>query len=127
MSDVKTTDPEKRDAKTLSRSLASFTIAPLAKTSDPNAALSVVDEHGDDGLDAFYLSPADHTCYLVQSKWSKDGTGSIDLAGSLKFVQGVNDFVNGRLDRLGQKMKARSADINSATADSEMKFKLVIV
>jgi hypothetical protein len=92
MSDVKTTDPGQREAQFLSRSLAAFVIAALAKIEDPEAAKAVVDEYQDDGIDGFFFSQTEHICYLVQSKWSKDGSGSIDLASTLKFIQGVGTF-----------------------------------
>lgn len=82
-SDVKQKDPEKRASQMLSRALAAFAIAALAKTTDDDAARSVVDEYNDDGIDAFYLSATDHVCFIVQSKWPKGGSSSLDLASSL--------------------------------------------
>src|SRR5438876_12441349 len=68
---------DERDNNFLTRALAAFAIAELAKTDDKLAADAVVDEFHDDGIDAFYFDRAEHVCYLVQSKWRKTGAGSI--------------------------------------------------
>lgn len=126
MSDVDCKDPDQRDMKFLSRALAGFSIAALAKIDDSVAAQSVVDEYRDDGIDAFFFSPTEHVCYLVQSKWSKDGAGSIDLGSVLKFVQGVNHFLASKVADLGPKMQNRKREIESVTSDIQMRFVLVI-
>jgi hypothetical protein len=52
---VTTADAEQKDTMFLSRSLAAFAVAALAKIDDAAAAKSVVDEFHDDGIDAFFF------------------------------------------------------------------------
>lgn len=126
MSDIKTTDAEERDVNFLSRALAAFAIAAAAKVEDMEAANSVVDEFQDDGIDAFYFDRAEHVAYLVQSKWSKNGTGSMDVGSTLKFVQGVNHLLENRISALGPKMQAKAQDIQDLLEDSQATFVLII-
>ena len=63
---------------------------------------------------------------MVQSKWNKNGTNSIDLGSVLKFVQGVNHFLEGKLSQLGPKMRAKNQDVQDVLADSQATFVLVI-
>jgi hypothetical protein len=44
----------------------------------------------------------------------------------LKFVQGVNHFLEGKLDLLGPKLRAKNQDIQDVLADSQATFVLVI-
>jgi hypothetical protein len=124
LSDVK--DPNKQDAF-LTRSLAAFVIAELTECDDSTAASSVLDEGGDNGIDALYYDPAELVCYLLQSKWIKSGTGSVDLGSILKFRQGVHDFFQADFDKFGSKMQARRAEIEGFLGDSRVTFTLVVV
>jgi hypothetical protein len=126
MSDVTTQDAEERDGHFLTRALAAFSIAALAKIDDTAAAKSVVDEYHDDGIDAFYFDRIEHVAYLVQSKWQRNGGGSIDLGSVLKFIQGVNHFLEGTVAHLGPRMYAKNQDIQDVLADSQATFVLVI-
>lgn len=90
------------------------------------AASSVVDECHDDGIDGFFFDRIEHRAYLVQSKWAKNGSGSIDVGSVLKFIQGVNHFIEGKISVLGPKMKSKTQDIQDVLADSQATFVLVI-
>jgi hypothetical protein len=63
----------------------------------------------------------------VQSKWIKDGTSSPDLGSILKFIQGINHFLENKVTMLGPKLQSKSSDIQDALADSQARFVLVVV
>ena len=126
MTDVKTENPEERDNFFLSRALAAFSIAALAKVDDAAAAESVVDETHDDGIDGFYFDRVEHVGYLVQSKWVKNGVNTVDLGSVLKFIKGVHDFLSGVTSLLGKKMQAKQQDISELLDDSQATFVLVV-
>ncbi|MGA7448822.1 MAG: hypothetical protein WBQ43_12920 [Terriglobales bacterium] len=126
LSDVNTTDPDERDNQFLTRALAAFAIAAAAKVDDSQAAKSVVDEFHDDGIDAFFFDRTEHVAYLVQSKWVKNGSSSMDLGSVLKFIQGVNHLLEGKVAQLGPKMQAKNQDIQDVLADSQATFVLII-
>jgi hypothetical protein len=124
--DIHTASAEDKEVHFLSRALAAFAIAEIAKTDDKSAAASIVDEQNDDGIDAFFWNRTEHICYLVQSKWVKSGTGSIDVGSVLKFVQGINHLLADKKEALGPKLKAKDQEIQEVLADSRAKFVLLI-
>jgi len=63
----------------------------------------------------------------VQSKWIKNGTGSVDVGSALKFLQGVNHFLENKVAILGPKLQAKAQDIKDALEDSQATFVLIIV
>src|SRR6266853_815813 len=126
MTDVHTVNVAEKDNHFLSRALAAFAISALARVDDVIAANSVVDESQDDGIDAFYFDSSEHICYLVQSKFLKAGNGSIDVGSVLKFIQGINHFLEGTISALGPKMQVRGQEITSLLGDARATFVLVI-
>jgi hypothetical protein len=126
IADIHAASDEDRHVHFLSRALAAFSVAELAKIDDQVAAKTVVDEQDDDGIDAFYFDRAEHVCYVVQSKWVKTGNGSIDVGSVLKFVQGVTHLLSGNGTLLGPKLKTKNSDIQEVLADSRATFVLVI-
>ena len=107
---------EDKDTNFLTRALAAFAIASAAKIDDTLAAASVVDEAKDDGIDAFYYDRVEHVCYLAQSKWSKNGNATIDVGSVLKFIQGINHFLEAKLNLLGPKLQAKKQEIQDVLA-----------
>jgi hypothetical protein len=126
MSDVTTTNLDDRDSKFLSRALAAFAISAVAKVDEVTAAQSLVDEYHDDGIDAFFYDRNEHIAYLAQSKWDKDGSGTIDVGSVLKFIQGVNHFLEDKVSLLGPKMQAKASDIQDVLSDSQATFVLIV-
>lgn len=124
LSDVK--DPNKKQDAFLTRGLAGFVIAELGGADDAVAASSVLDEYGDNGIDALYYDPSELVCYLVQAKWIKSGSGSVDVGSILKFKQGVHDFFQADFEKFGPKMQARRAEIEGILGDSRVTFTLVV-
>lgn len=64
------------------------------RTGDGATLIELTDGGKDKGIDAVGVDPLTKRVVLVQSKWRKDGTGSIDLAGVLKFVDGVRSLLD---------------------------------
>ena len=69
----------------LSRSLAAFAISHFADIEPEQAALAVTDGGQDNGIDALYFDSTEMNLYVVQSKWRKDGGGSVILGLRLVF------------------------------------------
>jgi AIPR protein len=109
----------------LTRSLAAFLVAELAEVDDKIAAKAVVDGSGDNGIDAFYFDATERVCYLVQSKWIHNGKGSIEVGAVHKFLQGVTDLLEAKLDHF-DKLKQKKPEIDAALTDSSATFVLVI-
>jgi hypothetical protein len=125
LSDVASQAPEQKANFLLTRALAAFTVAELAGVNDQIAASCVVDGGGDNGIDAIYYDAAEKVCWVVQSKWINSGNGSVEVGEVQKFLQGVNDLLEGRFDRFNAKTKAKTDEIMSALDDAAAKFALV--
>jgi AIPR protein len=109
----------------LTRALAAFVIAELGSADDKIAAKAVVDGSKDNGIDAFYFDTSERVCYLVQSKWVHNGKSSVELGEIHKFVQGVNDLLEFKLEHFG-KLRQKMPEIEVALSDSLARFVLVI-
>jgi hypothetical protein len=108
----------------LTRSLAAFVIAELARVDDKIAAKAIVDGSKDNGLDAFYFDPTERVCYLIQSKWIHNGKGSMEVGEVHKFLQGVTDLLESNLGAF-DKLRQKKAEIDAALTDSSARFVLV--
>jgi hypothetical protein len=111
----------------LTRAQAAFSLVITAKIAPSIAASSVVDSFDDNGIDAIYFDPDEKLLFLVQSKWHKNGKGSIDSAELMKFVQGVRDLLDAKFSRFNQKVQKQQAAILAALDDPSVRFKLVVV
>jgi hypothetical protein len=80
----------------------------LGDLADGSQILEITDGGGDRGIDAIGVDPAAKLVVLVQSKWRKDGAGSMDLAGVLKFLNGARSL-------LGMKSGNEPANASEAT------------
>ncbi len=90
------------------------------------AAATVNDGTGDHGIDAVYFDEPDRGLYIVQSKWSADGHGSIERGDLQKFIAGFHDIVNTRFERFNEKVQAKQGEIGRAVFDAGTKIVVVI-
>jgi len=111
----------------LTRAQAAFSLVITAKIMPSMAASSVVDSFDDNGIDAIYFDPSEKLLFLVQSKWHKNGKGSIESAEVMKFVQGVRDLMDANFSRFNHKVHKQQAAILAALDDPSVRFKLVLV
>jgi hypothetical protein len=109
------------------RAQAAYSLVVLAKLEPKDAAAAVTDAYDDNGIDAVYFDQDEKTLYLVQSKWHKNGQGSIDLAEVMKFVQGVRDLLEANFTRFNDKIVKLQAAIMAALDDPNLRLHLVLV
>ncbi|MGN6271538.1 MAG: AIPR family protein [Protaetiibacter sp.] len=84
------------DRGNLSRLLARYAVDLVLgdRTGDGATVIEITDGGDDHGIDAVAVDPLTKLVVLVQSKWRHDGSGSVDLAGVLKFVDGVRALLD---------------------------------
>lgn len=117
--------PSEKDNFFLSRALSAFVVAELASIDDKIAVKAVVDGSRDNGIDAFYFDQKEQVCYLIQSKWIHNGKGSVELGEVLKFIQGVQDLLEFKLERFN-KLKLMKSEIETILSDPQTTFVLVL-
>jgi len=87
--------PNLDEVNNLSRFLALYGLD-LDLGEGPGAAqrqVEVTDGSKDRGIDAIAVDPVSNILALTQSKWRKDGNGSLDVGETLRFVEGVRSLV----------------------------------
>jgi hypothetical protein len=127
MSDyLKKPKPQADDAF-YSRAQAAYALVVLGNAEPSSAANSVIDAFDDNGLDAIFIDKEEKTIYLVQSKWHKDGKGTIEQGDALKFVQGVRDLLEGNFSRFNSRVEREKSSILGALEDPDVRVHLVVV
>lgn len=121
MSDSQRHNEDEQAKIRTSRALAALTIAANAKISVEDACASVVDEPGDEGLDAIGITLARGEIYLVQAKASSGSPSPTDI---LKFNQGIRYLLDWDWDSLGEKTRKRRSEIEAASED-DVKVKAI--
>jgi AIPR protein len=127
MADYAAKPKDKEEDAFLTRAQAAFSLVIAAKATPSIAGLSIVDSFDDNGIDAIYFDLDEKVLFLVQSKWHKNGTGSIDLAEVLKFVQGVRNLLDADFSRFNNKVLKQQAVILAALDDPSVRLRLVLV
>ena len=77
----------------LTRALAAAALILMGNLEDQVAARCVTDRSEDRGIDAVHVDEARSTLIVVQSKWSKDGRGSIAKGDLLKYFEGIGEML----------------------------------
>lgn len=88
------------DVNNLSRLLGLYSLD-LVLGDAPGAAqriIEVTDGSKDRGIDAIAADPVANLLVLSQAKWRQNGSGSLDVSETLRFVEGVRSLVGARSD-----------------------------
>lgn len=126
LTDYKSKSKDENESAFLTRSLAALSVMSLGGASVKEAADSVTDGFGDNGIDAIYYNRVEKILYLVQTKWKHDGTGSVDRGDFQKFLQGVRYLTVPRFDKFNKKIIDKKSVIESALNDADTKFMLIL-
>lgn len=124
--DIGEGDNQRQD-KIITRCLAAYAVYNTVECTVQEAGESVIDGGDDNGIDAIFYSPNNRRMVIVQSKWSKDGTGEPDSAGVSKFCTGVRDLFNLSFDRFNNKFKRKQNEIEYALGEYDIKYDLVFI
>jgi AIPR protein len=126
MSDYKDKSKPEYNSAFLTRALAAFSISITADTNPEESALAVVDGFNDGGIDAIYFDSREKILFLVQTKWSHKGDGTIEQGDALKFINGTKSLINADFKNFNDKIKNRSVEITNALYDANTKIVLLV-
>lgn len=123
LSDV--SNDEERENKYYTRSIAALAINMRCGIDYESAAQAVTDGYHDMGIDAIYNDTAQKKLILIQSKWRKDGNGSISQEEANVFVAGVKRLINLDFSGCNKKLTAKQQEIVSAIRDMDYQIEII--
>jgi hypothetical protein len=127
LNDVASASEEQRGKVLRSRALAAEAIRISARVTHADAAASVTDGSGDNGIDALYVDERNSKIFLVQSKWHSTGDGTIGVSEAHIFRQGFKDLTDESYDRFNLKIQAMREQVSAALDDSDLVLEMIVV
>lgn len=103
---------EEQNRKNLSRAFSAFAIHHICGVPKVNAALSVIDDFDDYGVDAIYYHALTETLYFVQSKLK--ATEEFKQDEALAFCQGIAKLIKPDFNGFNFNVQNRKAEIEDA-------------
>lgn len=107
------------------RALAALTITMCCGIDTDVAAQSITDGYHDMGIDAVYNDVSQKKLFLIQSKWRKDGIGSISQEEANIFSQGIKRLINFDTDGCNSKLASKKQDIEVALKDMDYQVEMI--
>lgn len=123
LSDV--TNPDEIENKFYTRALAAIAVVMCSGVDYELAAKSVTDDYHDMGIDAIYNDTVQKKLVLVQSKWRKDGTGSVSQEEAHTFAEGIDRIINLELSGCNKKIAAKQSEIDAAIRDMDYQIESI--
>lgn len=120
-----TTNPDEKENKFYTRSLAALAVVMKCGIEYDVAAQSVTDGYHDMGIDAVYNDTTQKKLILVQSKWRKDGNGSVSQEEAATFAEGVKRLLNFDFDGCNAKLAAKQQEITAAIRDMDYQIEMI--
>lgn len=119
------TNDEERKNKYYTRAIAALAIVMRCGIDFDSAAKTITDGYHDMGIDAVYNDVAQKKLILVQSKWRKDGNGSVSQEEANTFVAGLKRIINLDFDGCNTKVEAKQPEIAAAICDMDYQIEMI--
>lgn len=120
-----TTNEEERQNKYYTRAIAALAIVMRCGIDYDSAAKTITDGYHDMGIDAVYNDVSQKKLFLVQSKWRKDGNGSVSQEEANTFVSGIKRLINFDFDGCNTKLVAKQPEITAAIRDMDYQIEMI--
>ncbi len=106
--------------------MAALAVRKVTGFSPENAAAWVIDGVNDQGLDAIAITTNPEHVYLVQAKWSKKGTATLDRAAAREMIGGLDLIDQERFDRFNARGERLAEEASQLMIDAMAPATLVI-
>jgi hypothetical protein len=126
LSDYAKANESVREKAFLSRGLAALAIQRFTGLPPRDAARTVVDGTGDNGIDAIVVDEDQKLVILVQSKWDGSGNGGLGLGDARNFIAGFRDLLNLKYDRFTSALQSQQGQITAALDNPDTRYMLVV-
>lgn len=119
------TNDEDRQNKYNTRAIAALAIVMRCGIDYDSAAKTITDGYHDMGIDAVYNDVSQKKLILVQSKWRKDGNGSISQEEANTFIAGIKRIINLDFDGCNRKLASKQPEITAAIRDMDYQIEMI--
>jgi AIPR protein len=126
LTDIQTRSPREREMGFLSRALAAKAVQLVSDCTAAEAADAVTDGADDHGIDAVAVSPATAEIWLIQAKWSTQGTARLDSTCIRKLLHGLHRLVNLQYDRFNARFHRLLDRVNAVLNAPTCRIHLVL-
>jgi hypothetical protein len=127
LADVASRPAQEQDAIALTRGLAAMAVRLITGCDTAEAARSIVDGFGDNGIDAVGVDEAGLQVVVVQAKWHDRGNKNIDLGEAHKFLAGLKALTNLDFGKFNEKLAPMTSAVEDVLSQPGSKIQLVIV
>jgi hypothetical protein len=107
----------KDEENILSRGLVAICLSAISGLQYKDIAKYITDGGNDHGIDGCYYDPNKNKLYLIQSKWSNEGTKTIGTGDVHKFIQGVYDVLGLDWVKFNRRFQEISAEISAGVSN----------
>lgn len=119
------TNEEEKQNKYYTRAIAALAVVIRSGIDYDSAAKTITDGYHDMGIDAVYNDTSQKKLILVQSKWRKDGNGSVTQEEANTFISGIKRIINLDFDGCNAKLAAKQQEITSAIRDMDYQIEMI--
>ncbi len=126
LDDIPALSPAQRERVFLSRALAAKTVQLVADCTAAEAAEAVIDGPADHGIDAVMVSPTSAEIWLIQAKWSGQGTARLDSTAIQKFLHGCEQLLDLQYDRFNARFQPWTDRVDAALNAPTLRIHLVL-
>jgi len=113
LSDVHPPSEENLRNNFLTRALAAFCITSLTGVDPATVAQAITDGFNDGGMDAIYFDAREKTLYIVQAKWSKNATKTIEEGDCCKYIKGIEALIRADFSGFNERIRKREAELRA--------------
>lgn len=124
--DLADANAQNKDRLLLARGLAALAAMHASGISKEEAAVTITDGGGDNGIDAVVVSASKNKIFLIQSKWNDAGTKTIELGEMLKFKEGCKRVISLKWDGFNAKFDKVKADVELALENPSVQIYLIV-
>lgn len=127
LDDVAGRPEHERGMVLMTRGLAALAVRYVTGCGVEEAATSIIDGFGDNGIDAVAVDEAGLQVVVVQAKWHDRGNKNIDTGEAHKFLAGLKALTNLDFDRFNEKIAPMVSGIEAVLSEPGSRIKLVVV
>lgn len=126
LSDLELKSASDKEDGTLTRAQMAYSLSYISGCDNEQASNSITDGYMDNGIDSIFYSRVNHVLYFGQSKWKKNGAGSIDVGSIRKFLGGVEKVINSNYSRVNEKIKSKQTEVEDALDNVNIRIALLV-